>query len=71
MEPVPEPSDNPEISPAASDRPEEVRVIVGIHFEQLSLGGDDLGAEEVVDGEPVLPDQEADPAAQRDTPDPD
>jgi hypothetical protein len=34
-----------------------------VHLEQLAVGGDDFGAEDVVDREPVPADQEADAAA--------
>jgi hypothetical protein len=37
---------------------------VGVDLEDAAVGGDDLGGEQVVDGQAVLADQEPDPAAQ-------
>ena len=44
---------------------------VGVDVQQLAVGGHDLGGEQAVDGQPVLADQVADAAAQRDAADAD
>jgi len=41
-----------------------------VRLEQLAAGGDHFGAEDVVDREPVLADQEAGAAAEGDPPTP-
>jgi endonuclease YncB( thermonuclease family) len=35
-----------------------------VHVKELAVGGDDLGREQVVDGQAVVADQIADPASQ-------
>jgi hypothetical protein len=42
-----------------------------VHGQQLAVGGDELGGEQVVDREPVLPDEESDAAAEREPADSD
>ena len=46
-----------------------MRVLV--HVERLTVGGHDLGGEQIVDREAVLPQEEADATAERDAPDAD
>jgi len=62
--------DDAEVAAPAAQRPEQVGVIVGRRPDNLALGGDQLGLHQVVDGEPVLAHQPADPAAQTETTDP-
>ena len=63
--------DDAEVAAAAADRPEQVRVRVRVRAEDLPVGGHDVGGEEVVDRQAVLPHQVADAAAGRDPADPD
>jgi len=56
--------DDAEVAAAASQRPEQVGVLVGGRPDDADLGGDHLGGEQVVDGEPVLAREEADAAAE-------
>ena len=60
----PERGDDAEVPASASQRPEQVGVIVGRRPDDLALGGDHLGFHEVVDGESVLAHEPADAAAQ-------
>jgi hypothetical protein len=69
VKPEPEPGDNPEIATSASERPEEVGMGLGVGREDLTFGGHDLGGHEVVNREPVLANEVADPAPQGDTAD--
>jgi hypothetical protein len=71
VEPEPEAGRHAEVPAAAPDRPEEVGVRVGVHPEDLTVGGDQLGSQQRVDRQAVLPDQEADAATERDPPDAD
>ena len=57
--------DDPEVAAAALERPEQVRVAVGARHQQVAVGGDDLGGDEAVDREPVLPVEPAAAAAER------
>ena len=59
LEPEAEPGRDAEVAAAAADRPEQVRVRLGVHAEELAVGGDDLGGEEVVDREAVLADEDS------------
>jgi hypothetical protein len=63
VQPVVEARDDADVPAAAADRPEQLGLAVGVDLEHAAVGGDDLGAEEVVDREPVLADQVAHPAA--------
>ena len=65
----PERADDAEVPASASQRPEQVGVIVGRRPDDLALGRDHLGLHEVVDGEPVLAHQPANAAAQADAAD--
>ena len=55
-----------EVPAAAADRPEQVRVRVGVDVQHGAVGGDHLGREQVVDRQPVLAGEEADAARERD-----
>ena len=70
MEPVLEPGRDAEVPAAAADRPEEVRIMVGIDDPDLAVGGDQLGGQQVVDGQAVLPSEIADAAAEGDPAEP-
>src|SRR5215211_1144371 len=47
-------SDDPEVAPAALEAPEEVRVLVGAHLEQLTIGGYHVGLAHALGVEAVL-----------------
>ena len=65
----PERADDTEVPATASQRPEQVGVIVGRCADDGALSGDHLGLQEVVDGEPVLAHEPADAAAEADAAD--
>jgi hypothetical protein len=46
-------------------------MLLGIHAQKLAVRGDDVGGQQVVDGEAVLADEEPNAADQRDPSDPD
>ena len=71
MQPELEAGRDPEVSAAAADRPEQVRVGLCVHAQQLAVRGHDLGGQQVIDRQAVLADEVSDPAAQRKPPDPD
>ena len=71
MEPVLEACGDAEVAAATADRPEQVRLRLGVHAQELAVGRDDVGGQQVVDREPVLADEEPDAPAQRDPTDPD
>ena len=50
---------------APSDRPEQVRLVVGVGADQVTAGGHELGRGDAVGGQPVTAGQKAEPAAQR------
>ena len=60
----PERADDAEVPAAASQRPEQVGVVVGRRPHDVACRGDHLGLDEVVDGEPVLAHEPPDAAAQ-------
>jgi hypothetical protein len=60
----PERADDAEVPAAASQRPEQVGVVVGRCPDDVALGGDQFGLHEVVNGEPVFAHEPADAAAQ-------
>ena len=60
-----QPGDHAEVATAAADGPEEIGVRLGAQWQLLSIGRDDLGGQQVVDGEAVLADQVAHAPAQR------
>ena len=65
-----EPGGDAKVSSTTTDCPEQVRVCLGVHAQDLPVGGNDLGGQKIVDGEAVLAYEHTDPAAQRDPPDP-
>ena len=71
VQPELEPGRDAEVAAAAADRPEQVRVRLGVHAQELAVGGHDLGGQQVVDRQAVLADEVADAAAQGDPADPD
>ena len=71
VQPVLEAGGHPEVAATAADRPEQVRVVVGVGPQQLAVGGDEVGGQQVVDGQAVLADQVADAAAEGDPADAD
>ena len=66
VEPIVELRHHAEVASSAADGPEQVGVVVRVDGEDLAIGGDDLGADQVVDGQPVAPNEVADAAAGRD-----
>ena len=62
---------DPEVAAAATDRPEEVGMVLGVDVPELAVGRHDLGGEQVVDREAVLANEEPDAAAERDPADSD
>ena len=64
VEPELEPGHDPEVAAAAADRPEQVRLVLGVDQPDLAVGGHDLGGEQVVDRQAVLADEVADAAAE-------
>ena len=71
VQPELEPRHDAEVAAAATDRPEEVRLVLLVDDADGPVGGHDLGGQQAVDRQAVLPDQVADPAAGRDPADPD
>ena len=63
--------DHAEVAPTAADRPEEVGVVLGVDTVGLAVGGDQVGRQQAVDGEAVLPGEEPDSAPEGDPTDPD
>ena len=59
-EPIPELRDDAEVAAATTDRPEQIRLVHMINDVHSTVGGDDLGGEDVVDGHPEQPAQEPD-----------
>ena len=54
---------DPEVAAAAADRPEEVGMLALARDHRLAVSGDDVGRDQVVQGEPVTTSQIADPSA--------
>src|SRR4029453_19650940 len=71
VQPELEPCRHAEVASATPQRPEQVRVVVGIDIQQFAVGGQHLCGQQVVDGQAVLSDQEADAAGQSDASDAD
>ena len=46
VEPELEPGHDAEVAAAATDRPEQVRLVLGVDVQELAVGGDDLGREQ-------------------------
>jgi hypothetical protein len=61
--------DDAEVAAAAPEPPEQVGVLLLAGDEELALGGDDVAGDEVVDREPALAHEVADPPAQGQAPD--
>ena len=70
LQPVPEPRDDAEVASPAPDRPEQIRVRLGIDGDELAIGRHHIRSQQGVDREPVLANEEADPSAERDAADP-
>ena len=64
MQGEPERGDDAEVAAAATQRPEQIGVLLGGRPDDVGFGGDYLGGQQVVDGEPVLAHEEADAAAE-------
>ena len=64
MEPEQERGHNPEVAAAAADRPEELRVALGIGRDELARCQDDVRLEEAVDGQAEAAAQVADAATE-------
>jgi hypothetical protein len=71
VQPVLEAGGHPEVAAAAADRPEQVGVVLVVGPQQPAVGGDEVGGQQVVDGQAVLADQVADAAAKGDAADAD
>src|SRR5919107_2711054 len=56
---------DPEVAPAALYAPEEVRILLCAHAQQLTVGGDDLGFYNAIGVEAVLAPQPGEAAARR------
>jgi hypothetical protein len=65
VQPIVEARDDSEVATTAPDRPEEVRVSVGVDLDDAAVGGHDLGPEQVVDRQPALAHEVTHPAAER------
>src|SRR5215216_7890504 len=63
MKPIFKRGRDAEVATAASNRPEEIGVLRGVHGQKLTAGGDDIGREQTVDRHAVLAQQPADAAA--------
>ncbi len=70
MQPELEPGRDSEVTAAAADRPENVRMCLGVGAQDLAVRGHDLSGQQIVDGQAVLAHQEPYAAAQREPPDP-
>ena len=64
MYPVLERGDDPEVSPATAQAPEEVLVLIPTSLDKPTIGGDHVDREQVVRGEPELALQPAAASAQ-------
>jgi hypothetical protein len=71
MKPVLQARDDAEVAAAAPQRPEQLGLGPCVHAAQPPVGGDDLRRQHAVDRQPVLADEEADAARERDAADPD
>src|SRR5690606_1398085 len=63
--------DDTEVTAAAPNRPEKVRVIIMIHVARLAVSGHDFSGQQVINRQDILADKQADPPAQRDAANPD
>src|SRR5690606_21423846 len=71
VQPVLEPGHDAEVATAAAERPEEIRMRLGIDAQKLAVRGDDFSRQERVDRQAVLAYKVPDPTAQRDSANPD
>jgi hypothetical protein len=71
VEPELEPRRDAEVAAAAPDRPEQLRMRLGIGPEQPAVRGHHVGGQQVVDRQPVLADEVPDAAAEREPADAD
>jgi hypothetical protein len=70
VQPEQERGDDAEVPSAATERPEQVRVLVVARADDVAVGQDDLGLEQVVDGQAALAGEVAEAAAEREPADP-
>jgi hypothetical protein len=70
VEPKLDRRDDAEVSAAAAERPKELLVRHGARAVELPVGGHDLGADQIVDREPVLAHEPTQTAAEGETGDP-
>lgn len=66
VQPELHPGDHAEVPAAAAQRPEQVRVLLGVRAHHPAVREHDVRREQVVDGQPVRAGQVADAAAERD-----
>src|SRR2546430_5265911 len=65
VEPELELGDDPEVAAAAANAPEEVGVLILARLDELTVGGDQIDGEQLIDREAVLAHHPADAAAER------
>ena len=70
-QPVLEAGHDAEVAAAAADRPEQVRLVLGVDASELSIGRHDLGGEDVVDRQAMEAAEVADATAGGEAADPD
>jgi hypothetical protein len=71
VQPVTQSCRDTEVAAATADRPEQIRVRLGIGAADLAVGGDHLRGQHAVDRQPVPADQESHPSAEGDAADTD
>ena len=71
MEPEREPRHDAEVAATTTDRPEQVRLVLGVDVVDLTIGRHDLRRDDVVDGQAVLAHEVADATAGDDAADAD
>lgn len=71
MQPQLQPGDDAEVAPTAANRPEQIGIPLGVGAQDLAARRHDLRREQVVDRHPMLADQVADAAPERQPADPD
>src|SRR5690606_29787831 len=64
MQPEFEAGDDAEVATATANRPEEIRMVVGVYVTYFAISGDDLSRQQVVHGETMLTNEKADTAAE-------
>ena len=65
-----EPGDDAEIAAAATDRPEQIRLLIRVDARESAVCRDDVGFDETVDREPEAPAEISHAASERQAPDP-